>query len=677
MRDEFVKLRKQLRKMWPAANLDILRLAYRRADAAHQGQLRNSGEPYIMHPLAVAQILANLGLDPVTCSAGLLHDVIEDTPVSHQDLKAEFGAEIAALVEGVTKISGLTFSGQDFSAEAKHAQNVRKMLVATAKDVRVILIKLADRLHNMRTIEHLPEEKRKRIARETLNIYAPLAHRLGISAWKWELEDHAFHTLMPREYKEISRQLAMRRRDRERSIEETQLFLEEQLRKHEIEARVIGRPKHLYSIYRKMVEHGKDFHEVLDLHGIRIITQTSACCYNALGVVHSLWTPVPGRMKDYIAMPKLNMYQAIHTTVMRENGIPMEVQIRTEDMDKMAREGIAAHWVYKEGSARDTKLDRQLSWFRQMYEWLKDAHAPEELVDSMKQDFSLSNIYVFSPRGEVLELPTGATPLDYAYLVHSDIGHKCIGARVNGRMVPLRYHLQTGDVCEILTASNQKPQPEWIDIVVTGRARTRIRQWLRDMGELDPVLDPMTKVGGEAPPPPPPRRIERTAPVQINEVDEATRQKLIRIDGSRGIPVKFARCCNPMPGHAVQAYETQLGISVHRADCKSFLKSDPDPERLHEASWEGDREFRRTLRVLLGPRPNALTDLTAAMRPINVDIVDAHYGPAEEGASVFEFTFQTQDSSQVDRIMRALKTVTGVKRVTRVTEEAAPLAKTG
>jgi guanosine-3',5'-bis(diphosphate) 3'-pyrophosphohydrolase len=675
MRDEFVKLRKQLRKLWPNASLDVLRAAYRRADAAHQGQVRLSGEPYIMHPLAVAQILANLGLDPVTCCACLLHDVLEDTEVTDQELRAEFGPEITALVEGVTKISGLSFTGQNFSAEAKQAQNVRKMLVATAKDVRVILIKLADRLHNMRTIEHLPEEKRRRIARETLDIYAPIAHRLGVSAWKWELEDHSFRTLMPKEYRELSRQLAMRRRDREKQIEETCAFLEEELRKNEIEARVIGRPKHLYSIYRKMVEHGKDFHEVLDLHGIRIITHTPASCYNALGVVHKLWTPVPGRMKDYIAMPKLNMYQAIHTTVMRENGKPMEVQIRTEEMDKMAREGIAAHWVYKEGTPRDTKLDRQLSWFRQMYEWLKDAHAPEELVESINRDFSLSNIYVFSPKGEVKELPAGATPLDYAYMVHSDIGHRCIGARVNGRMVPLRYHLQTGDVCEILTATNQKPQPEWIDIVVTGRARTRIRQRLRELGELDPINDPMTSRPAEAPVAP--KKPAREARQSITEVDDETRQKLIRIDGARGEHVHFARCCQPMPGHAVVAYETQQGISIHRIDCKSFTKSEADPARIRTATWEGEQEFHRTLRVILGPRPNALTDITAAMRPINVDIIEARYFPIEAGASCFEFTFQTHDSSQVERIVRALRTVSGVKKIVRNTEEAPPLAKTG
>ncbi|MFM1920581.1 MAG: hypothetical protein RLZZ303_2215 [Candidatus Hydrogenedentota bacterium] len=676
MRDEFVKLRKQLRKLWPTASLDVLRKAYSKADAAHQGQNRLSGEPYILHPLAVAQNLAYLGLDPVTCAAGLLHDVLEDTPVTQQELKAEFGAEITGLVEGVTKISTLGFGDKEFSAEAKHAQNVRKMLVATAKDVRVILIKLADRLHNMRTIDHLPEEKRRRIARETLEIYAPLAHRLGVSAWKWELEDHAFHTLMPREYKELSRQLAMRRRDRERFLEQTQVFLEEQLRKHEIDARVIGRPKHLYSIYRKMIEHGKDFDEVLDLYGIRIITHTSAGCYNALGVVHSLWTPVPGRMKDYIAMPKLNMYQAIHTTVMRENGKPMEVQIRTEEMDKMAREGIAAHWVYKEGNARDTKLDQQLSWFRQMYEWLKDAHAPEELADSMQRDFTVANIYVFSPKGEVKELPKGATPLDYAYMVHSDIGHRCIGARVNGRMVPLRYHLQTGDVCEILTAKNQHPHPDWIDIVVTGRARTRIRQRLRELGELDPTDDPMVRhaEAAAAPPRPAPRPAPRRAESQV---DEATRQKLVRVDGLRGLEVHFAKCCHPMPGQPIVAYSTQVGVSIHRADCKSFLKSQPDPERIHAASWEGDEEYLRTLRVMLGARPNALTDITAAMRPINVDIIDAHYAPASNGLSCFEFTFRSHEHSQVDRIIRALKTVSGVTRVIRVTEEAAALAKTG
>jgi len=678
MRESFVKLQKQLKKRFPGTDLTVLREAYRRADLAHKGQVRSSGEPYILHPIMVAQILAGIGMDPVTCAAALLHDVLEDTDITHKDLRADFGAEIAGLVEGVTKIGSLTFAERQVSAEAKQANNIRKMLVATAKDVRVIIIKLADRLHNMRTIEYLPEEKRSRIARETLDVYAPLAHRLGVSAWKWELEDHAFHTLMPVEYKEISRQLAMRRRDREHFINETAKSLEQSLREAEIDARVIGRPKHLYSIYRKMVEHGKDFHEVMDLHGIRIITQTPGDCYNALGVVHSLWTPVPGRMKDYIAMPKLNMYQALHTTVMREIGRPMEVQIRTEEMDRLAREGIAAHWTYKEGvKASDAKMDKQLSWFRQMYEWLKDAHAPEDLVESMQRDFTVSNIYVFSPKGEVMELPRGATPLDYAYLIHSDIGHQCIGARVNGRMVPLRYHLQTGDVVEVLTSRTQHPHLDWVDIVVTGRARTRIRQHLREMGELDPIHDPMVKAPASdftvPPMPPKPRR----DPLAVKQVDEATRTKLLRVDGEGGYDVKFAKCCHPMPGHAVVAYVTKVGTSVHRADCKSFAKSKPDPDRIHAASWEGDDEFETTVRVVVGARPNVLADITAVLRPINVDIVRAEYGPGDLGHSHFDFTFRTSDNSQMPRIERALHTVSGVLKLVPLPGVIVPFARVG
>ncbi|MBI1319953.1 MAG: RelA/SpoT family protein [Candidatus Hydrogenedens sp.] len=674
MRESFIKLQKQLKKRFPDTDPSVLREAYRRADKAHKGQLRSSGEPYILHPLMVAQILAGIGMDPITCAAGILHDVLEDTDVTFADLKADFGAEIAGLVEGVTKIGGLTFAEQEVSAEAKQANNIRKMLVATAKDVRVIIIKLADRLHNMRTIEYLPEAKRRRIARETLDVYAPLAHRLGVSAWKWELEDHAFHTLMPEEYKEISRQLAMRRRDREHFINETAAALERSLREAEIDARVIGRPKHLYSIYRKMVEHGKDFHEVMDLHGVRIITQTPGDCYNALGVVHALWTPVPGRMKDYIAMPKLNMYQALHTTVMREIGRPMEVQIRTEEMDRLAREGIAAHWTYKEGAkASDAKMDKQLSWFRQMYEWLKDAHAPEELVESMQRDFTVSNIYVFTPKGEVKELPRGATPLDYAYMIHSDIGHHCIGAKVNGRMVPLRYHLQTGDVVEVLQSKNQRPHLDWVDIVVTGRARTRIRQHLRELGMLDPIHDPMVKAPEAAAEPAPMRR-ER---LDVAPVDESTRAKLLRVDGESGYEVKFAKCCHPMPGHPVVGYMTKLGMSIHRADCKSFAKSKPDPDRIHAASWDGDEEFEQTVRVRVGARPNVLADITAVLRPINVDIVRAEYRPGEEGSSYFDFTFRTSDTSQMPRIARALRTVAGVQKIGSLPEEVVPFARVG
>jgi len=677
MRSNFVKLRKTLKKKLPTADLSVVRHAYRFADRAHQGQVRLSGEPYVEHTLAVAQHLASLGLDPITCAAALLHDVVEDTHVTREHLQGEFGEEIAALVDGVTKISSLNLKADAVTREVKQAQNIRKMLVATAKDVRVILIKLADRLHNIATIEFLPPAKRNRIAQETLDIYAPLAHRLGISRWKWELEDHAFHVLMPTEYREIAHMVAMKRRARETELNETIRFLEDRLKDSEVECRVIGRPKHLYSIYKKMAEQGKDFHEVMDVLGVRIITNTESGCYNALGVVHSLWTPLPGRLKDYIAMPKLNMYQAIHTTVMRQNGRPMEIQIRSDDMDRTAREGIAAHWIYKEGRQNsDKRLDEQLRWLKQMYEWLKDTQAPEELMDSMRRDFETSNVYVFTPKGEVMELPAGATPLDFAYLVHSDIGHRCIGAKVNGRMVPLRYHLQTGDVVEILTSKTQKPHLDWIDIVVTGRARTRIRQRLRELGELDPVDDPEVKPREVVPKP------RRIAPRfrAFAQLDEQTRAKLIHIEGARGIPVTFAKCCNPMPGTAVIAYVTKSpGITIHRADCKSFIKSTRDPERILRASWEGDDSFHHTLRVVTGPRPNVLADLTNALRPMNVDILRATYGPGDNGQSYLDFEFEAADNNAVDRVRRTLRTVTGVSQVIDLKPQAqeTPLAGTG
>lgn len=674
MRSTFAKLVKQLRKRFPEANVDMVRRAYRVANEAHGNQTRLSGEPYIIHPLEVALNLAMLGLDPVTCAAGLLHDVLEDTKITRKELAANFGEDVAVLVDGVTKISGLHFGGEHITNEVKQAQNIRKMLVATAKDVRVILIKLADRLHNIRTISFLPKHKRERIARETLEIYAPLAHRLGIARWKWELEDHAFHELMPVEYKKTASHVAMRRRERESELHQITTFLETRLMEAEVIARVIGRPKHLYSIYQKMLQQGKDFHEVMDIVGIRIITQTEAGCYNALGVVHSLWMPVPGRLKDYIAMPKPNMYQSLHTTVMAPRGVPMEIQIRTEDMDRTAREGIAAHWTYKEGAKAQTKqLDGQLEWLRQMYEWLQDTQSAEEVIDNVRRDMKDQFIYAFTPKGEVKELPTGATPLDFAYTVHSAIGHQCIGAKVNGRLVPLRYHLQTGDVVEILTSKNQTPHLDWCEIVVTARARTRIRQRLREIGELDPADDP------RAPHRPlqPVLRVRPTGIKPATVVDDATRQKLIRIDGKRGIQVQFAKCCNPMPGHPVIGYVTKSpGLTVHRADCKTFEKNSRDEARIMSAAWAGDRGDEVTFRVVIGPRPNVLADITAALRPTNVEILRAHFAPGENGKSFFDFMFETNDPAQINRVERMLRNVSGVTEV-RDLGDATSIAQAG
>lgn len=664
MRNNFAKLLKQLRKNFPQADLEIVRKAYRRANEAHQGQMRLSGEPYVMHSIAVAQILALLGLDPVTCAAGLLHDVLEDTDMTRESLTAEFGEETATLVDGVTKISGLSFLNTASERAITQAQNIRKMLVATARDVRVILIKLADRLHNMRTIEFLPTEKRLRIARETLDIHAPLAHRLGISEWRWELEDHAFRQLKPDVYREIATQVATRRREREAELKKTIAFLQDHLQKAEIPAQVIGRAKHFYSIYNKMVRQGKTFEELMDVQGVRIITQTESGCYNALGVVHSLWTPMPGRLKDYIAMPKLNMYRGIHTTVMRENGRPMEIQIRSEEMDRTAREGVAAHWIYKEGEkAQDKKLEEQLAWLRQMYEWLKDTTSTEELLDSMRRDFRESNIYVFTPKGEVKELPSGATPLDFAYLIHSHIGHHCMGARVNGRMVPLRYHLQTGDVVEILTSKNQTPHLSWLDIVVTGRARTRIRQRLRELGELEPLEETPSKPKEHRTPQRPAHTPIRT----VRQVDDATRHKLIRIEGAKGMTVQFAKCCDPMPGHAVLGYVTRTpGITVHRVDCKSFRKSPRDPKRIVDASWEGEGVFEAAMRITIGQRPNGLVDIADALRPMNLEILSAHYMPEENGRSTFDIVFEVSDQQMLETITRALRSVAGVAQVKQV-----------
>lgn len=658
MREDFAKLLKQLRKNSPGVDLSLVRKAYRVASEAHQGVERESGDPYISHCIEVARILAQSNLDPTTVAAGLLHDVLEDTRVTHDEFERTFGPEITALVDGVSKIKSMKWSTPAPSHQEKQAENLRKMLVATAKDVRVILIKLADRLHNVRTIEFLKDPKRiERICRETLDIYAPLAHRLGIARWKWELEDHAFHYLNPVEYRTIAAHVAMKRREREAWLNQTIEYLENRLSEAEVNARVIGRPKHLYSIYQKMVQQGKAFDEVMDILAVRIVTQTVSGCYNALGVVHQIWTPVPGRFKDYIAMPKVNMYQSIHTVVMRENGYPLEIQIRTEEMDRTAREGIAAHWAYKEGGS-DSKLDTRLRWLRQMYEWLQDAHAPDELLDSLRRDVARTDIYVFTPTGEVKELPQGATPLDFAYSVHSDIGHHCIGAKVNGRLVPLRYNLQTGDAVEILTSRAQKPHLDWLEVVITGKARTRIRQRLREIGELEPLEGQLRRDTVKVMP--------ETKP-KIRQVDDATRDKLIRIEGSKGIVVHFAKCCRPMPGHAVIGYATKSpGITIHRADCRNFANTTRDPSRTIEASWDGEEHVKTGMRVTTGQRPNMLADITNAIRPMNISITQAQFNPDDNGKCLFEFIFEAPDRDSVARVAATIRTVPGVVEVNHV-----------
>lgn len=652
MRTELTKLLKLIRKTNPGVDLDIIRRAYRMADRAHAGQFRLSGDPYLSHPLAVARILAMLKLDTTTVAAGLLHDVVEDTPVTREEVQNEFGETVAMLVEAVTKIGAMP-APQVSSRAEKQAASIRKMLVATVRDVRVLLIKLADRLHNMRTIEFLPPHKIERISRETMDIYAPLAHRLGIARWKWELEDHAFHRLYPVEYKEVAARVAMKRREREEWLGKTIEFLSRQLAAEGISAQVIGRPKHLYSIYRKMLRQGKDFDEIRDIQAIRIITTRESECYEALGVVHRLWTPIVGGFKDYIAMAKANGYQSIHSSIMCEDGMPLEIQIRTEEMDRTAQEGIAAHWKYKEGyTFSDARMEEDLKWLKQMFESLREEDAADEFLDNVRRGVQMSEVFVFTPKGEIRELPAGATPLDFAYSIHTDIGHRCFGARVNGRIVPISYTLQTGDSVEILTSKNQTPHVDWLDIVVSARARAKIRQRLREMGELEP-LEP------EKPKAVLPRPAAAKAPVRV--VDEATRGKLIRVEGAKNMAVAFAKCCNPMPGHEVIGYATRgTGITIHRADCGNFMRTRRDPSRMIEASWEGERRVHASLRVTTGARPTMLADITNAIAPLNINITQAQFMPGENGQRNFDVAFDASDKGVVDRVVRVIRTVPGV-----------------
>ncbi|MCX5757499.1 MAG: bifunctional (p)ppGpp synthetase/guanosine-3',5'-bis(diphosphate) 3'-pyrophosphohydrolase [Candidatus Hydrogenedentes bacterium] len=667
MRTELTKLLKFIRKMHPGVDLELIRHAYRVADHAHKGQFRLSGDPYVSHPLAVARILATLKLDMTTVAAGLLHDVIEDTPVTRDDVQKEFGETIAMLVDAVTKIGAMPVSKAPSRAE-KQAASIRKMLVATVRDVRVLLIKLADRLHNMRTIEFLPPEKIERISRETMDIYAPLAHRLGIARWKWELEDHAFHRLHPVEYKEIAARVAMKRREREEWLGKTIEFLSERLAADGIHAEVVGRPKHLYSIYRKMLQQGKDFDEVRDIQALRIITTRESECYEALGVVHRLWTPISGRFKDYIAMAKANGYQSIHSTLMCEDGMPLEIQIRTEEMDHTAQEGIAAHWKYKEGYAfSDKRMEEDLKWFKQMFESLKEENTADEFLDDVRREVQMSEVFVFTPKGEVRELPAGATPLDFAYSIHTDVGHHCFGARVNGRMVPISYTLQTGNSVEILTSKNQTPHLDWLDIVVSARARAKIRQRLRELGELDHVEQEKPKTAIPRPP------ATLKAPVRV--VDEATRVKLIRVEGAKNMAVAFAKCCNPMPGHDVLGYATlATGITIHRADCRNFARTGRDPKRMIEASWEGERRIHASLRVTTGARPTMLADITNAIAPLNINITHAQFTLGDNGQRHFDVVFDAADKGVVDRVVRLIRIVPGVTDV--AAHQAKDISKT-
>jgi GTP pyrophosphokinase len=693
-------------------DLEPIKRAWELAVEAHAGQQRASGEDFVSHTMEVATILAGLRLDTASIVAGLVHDVVEDTAISLQELEERFGAEVATLVDGVTKIGKVKFR----SHTEQQVENYRKLLLSMAQDARVILIKLADRLHNMRTLEHLAEHKRRRIATETREIYAPLAHRLGIFSIKWELEDLCFKFLEPDAYDDLTRKIQQRRRERERQILEMKIPLQEELAEHEIPAEVTGRPKHLWSIYKKMRKRGLPYEEIYDLMAMRIITDTVQSCYHALGVIHARWAPVQERFHDYIATPKSNMYRSLHTTVVGPHGRRYEIQIRTEEMHRTAEYGIAAHWKYKEGQPGEKRdeVDEALTWFRQVLEWQQDTREPEEFMEFLKMDLFQGEIFVFTPKGEVKQLPMGATPIDFAFGVHTEVGLHCAGAKVNGRIAPLSRELKNGDTVEILTNPRQWPTRDWLAFVKTSRARGRIRQWIRKeefdsavgLGQeflereirkarLDkPTQQKMAEAaeamgfpdfehvhaalgrGDVGPsvvlkhlyPDVDPAEEAKKRPTALQRLAEklVRTNKGVRIQGMDNLMVRYSQCCQPVPGDRVIGYITRgRGVSIHRSDCPNIL-SLPDPERRIEIEWAAESGDRFMVRIYMrgSDRRGLLTDVAKAITDTGTDIQHADMN-AVDGGMNGEFVVEVRDLGHLKKVLKAIGRVKGVFSVER------------
>jgi GTP diphosphokinase / guanosine-3',5'-bis(diphosphate) 3'-diphosphatase len=709
---ELQTLIEEIPKYQPGADLDVLQRAYRFSEASHQGQQRASGEPYLSHPLEVAHLLVGFRMDVTTVTAGLLHDVLEDTAATKDELEREFGKEIADLVDGVTKLGKLAFS----SREERQAENFRKMLVAMARDLRVLMIKLADRLHNMRTLDYLPPEKSRKIAQETLDIYAPLAHRLGMAKVKAELEDLALRSLQPEDYLELQRRVAKRRLEREADINHAITILEQKLTEVGIESQIRGRPKHFYSIWKKMHDQGREFDEIYDLTAVRVITSSVRDCYGTLGVVHSLWKPVPGRFKDFIAMPKVNMYQSLHTTVIGPKGEPVEIQIRTPEMHRIAEEGIAAHWLYKEKKSGKDRVDDSLVWLRQLLENQQDTKDPGEFLDSVRVDLFPDEVYVFTPKGDVKALPEGSTPIDFAYGVHTKVGEHCVGAKVNGKLVPLRYTLRQGDIIEIVTSPNQHPSRDWLKIVKSSRARSKINQWLkveerarsielgREMFEreakkyrLNPAAllggDEITRVASDLGYPAADdllaaigygkasvhQLLNKLAPGATLETVERARPAAgtrpttdqgVRIRGVEDLLVRFAKCCNPLPGDAIVGFITRgRGLTVHARDCLTVAKSVLDRERLIDVEWDVEEPAKRPVRIAVyigNDRPGLLSEITGAISSRNGNITKAEVTVTDDRRGINNFVVEVSDLRQLQEIMTAIRLVPDVINVERV-----------
>ncbi|MFF0743738.1 RelA/SpoT family protein [Streptomyces sp. NPDC004111] len=720
------------------ATLRQIERAYQVAERWHRGQKRKSGDPYITHPLAVTTILAELGMDPATLMAGLLHDTVEDTEYGLDTLRRDFGDQVALLVDGVTKLDKVKFG------EAAQAETVRKMVVAMAKDPRVLVIKLADRLHNMRTMRYLKREKQEKKARETLEIYAPLAHRLGMNTIKWELEDLAFAILYPKMYDEIVRLVAERAPKRDEYLAIVTDEVQSDLRSARIKATVTGRPKHYYSVYQKMIVRGRDFAEIYDLVGIRVLVDTVRDCYAALGTVHARWNPVPGRFKDYIAMPKFNMYQSLHTTVIGPNGKPVELQIRTFDMHRRAEYGIAAHWKYKQEAVAGTSKVRtdvprhkddavnDMAWLRQLLDWQKETEDPSEFLESLRFDLSRNEVFVFTPKGDVIALPAGATPVDFSYAVHTEVGHRTIGARVNGRLVPLESTLDNGDLVEVFTskADGAGPSRDWLGFVKSPRARNKIRAWFskerRDeaieqgkdaiaramrkqnlpiqriltgdslvtlahemrypdisslyaaIGESHVTAQSVVQklvqaLGGEDAANE--DIAESSPPSHGRSKRRANADPGVVVKGTDDVWVKLARCCTPVPGDPIIGFVTRgSGVSVHRADCVNVDSLSQQPERILEVEWAPTQSsvFLVAIQVEALDRSRLLSDVTRVLSDQHVNILSAAVQTSRDRVATSRFTFEMGDPKHLGHVLKAVRGVEGVYDVYRVTSARRP-----
>ena len=711
----------RVRELNPKADLSVVEKAFEQAKNAHEGQLRKSGDPYITHPVAVAEILAELGLDPNTLAAALLHDTVEDTSYSSDQLRTQFGEEISNLVDGVTKLDRLTYG------PTAEAETVRKMVVAMAKDIRVLVIKLADRLHNARTWQYVEPESAARKARETLDIYAPLAHRLGMNAVKWELEDLSFKFLEPKKFDEIERLVAERSPARDRLTNEVIKVVEKDLAEQGVKAIVTGRQKHLYSVYQKMVVRGREFNDIYDLVGIRVLVDDVRDCYGVLGAIHARWSPVPGRFKDYIAMPKFNLYQSLHTTVIGPTGKAVEIQIRTHEMHRRAEYGIAAHWKYKAGKRETVKDSPDVLWLKQLHEWQQETTDVSEFLDALRFDLHTPEVFIFTPKGSVIALPQGSTAVDFAYAVHTEVGNKCVGAKVNGKLVSLESPLANGDVVEIVTnkGENAGPSRDWLNFVKSQRARSKIKAWfsrerreeaidagkesiarqMRKAGlpiqkilggqallqishdlnyaDIDTLYAAvgdglissnsvveklMSAVGAE----------DVDDPVIADLISNTDPGKLFRrsasgvtVEGTDDVLIKLARCCTPVPGDAITGFVTRgSGVSVHRSDCVNVadLKFHQG-DRIVKVSWDPSAKtvFLVNIQIEALDRSRLLSDITRALSDQEVNILHAAVNTTKDQTAISRFTFEMADASHLDLVLATIRKIDGVYDVYRIT----------